>query len=54
MHFLSSSPELFPACVDRCYDPDPAVATGYFQVGVAVQVHECGRGCRHGCIGVDV
>jgi hypothetical protein len=33
MNFLSSNPDLFAACVDRCYDPDPAVATGYFQVG---------------------
>jgi hypothetical protein len=29
---LRSNPDMFNVCVDRCYDPDPRVASCYFQV----------------------
>ncbi|MEB3185691.1 MAG: hypothetical protein VKM97_07385 [Cyanobacteriota bacterium] len=32
---LESNLDLLPTCIDRCYDADPAISTGYFQVGTA-------------------
>lgn len=32
-HLLRFNLDMFGVCVDRCYHPDPSIATGYFQVG---------------------
>lgn len=37
-NLLRSNLEMFSVCVDRCYDRDPHIATGSFQVRVCVCV----------------
>jgi hypothetical protein len=34
-HLLRFNLDMFSVCVDRCYHPDPSIATGYFQVRAA-------------------
>eukprot|EP00850_Spirogloea_muscicola_P018806 SM000176S03137 [mRNA] locus=s176:102016:119238:- [translate_table: standard] len=32
LNLLQTNLDLFPACIDQCYSPDPSVADGYFSV----------------------
>lgn len=38
-NLLRSNLDMFSVCVDRCYDRDPRIATGSFQVGLSRGVH---------------
>lgn len=40
MNILQSNLELFPACIDKCYAPDLAIADGYFSVVAEVYMRQ--------------
>ncbi|KAI5056545.1 hypothetical protein GOP47_0028363 [Adiantum capillus-veneris] len=40
MNILQSNLDLFPACIDKCYAPDPTIADGYFSVVAEVYMRQ--------------
>lgn len=46
---LTHNLDMFLGCIDKCYDPDHVVATGYFQVGGCASAGAIKICCRSWC-----